>query len=268
MKIATWNVNSIRMRLPRLLAWLERQQPDVACLQETKVEDERFPVAEIEAHGYRALYSGERMYNGVAILWRAESADGSCAMGADIVRGLPGDGPDSQRRILVTTIGGVRIVNVYAPNGNPLGSEKYAYKLGWYRRLRAYLDQAFDPRADVLVCGDFNVAPEDRDVWDPEQWRGQVLFTEPEKEAFRALQAWGLADALRIHRPEDGGLYTWWDYRAGAFHRNLGLRIDHVLLSPSLAGRSLGVEIDRAERTGKSPSDHAPVIATLAPRPS
>ncbi len=253
--IATWNVNSIRIRLPRLVTWLERRQPDIVCLQETKVGDEHFPAAELQARGYRTLFCGEKTYNGVAILSRSE--------GKDIIRCLPGDDPASPRRLLVTTIDGLRVVNVYAPNGGELGSPRYTYKLDWYRRLRAFLDAAFDPAQDLVVCGDLNIAPEARDVWDPEQWRGQVMFTEPERECFRALVGWGLTDALRIRRPDDGGLYTWWDYRAGAFHRNWGLRIDHILVSPSLARRSPAVEIDRDERKGPKPSDHVPVVATL-----
>lgn len=256
MKLATWNVNSVRIRLPRLLAWLERERPDVVCLQETKVEDERFPLAGVDALGYRAVVSGEKTYNGVAILSRSEAGD--------VARALPGDDPAAPRRLLAATIDGVRIVNVYAPNGGELGSPKYTYKLDWYRRLRALLDAAYDSGQDLVLCGDLNVAPEERDVWDPEQWRGQVMFTEPERECFRSLVGWGLADALRIHRPEEGGLYTWWDYRAGAFHRNWGLRIDHVLLSPSLAKRCADVQIHRAERKGPKPSDHVPVVATLS----
>ena len=254
MKIATWNVNSIRIRLPRLLAWLERQKPDVVCLQETKVVDEDFPLAEITAAGYRALINGQKTYNGVAIL--------SLAQATDVVKDMPGDEPESNRRVIAATIEGIRIINVYAPNGGSVGSDKYQYKLDWYRRLRAMLDGSLDPAAGVLVCGDFNVAPEDRDVWDPEQWRGQILFSEPEKEALRKVMAWGLSDALRIHRQE-GGIYTWWDYRAGAFHRGWGLRIDHILLSAPLVKRCTGVEIDRNERKGEKPSDHAPVIATV-----
>jgi len=204
-KIATWNVNSVRTRLPRLLPWLERRQPDVVCLQETKVQDEHFPLAELEALGYQALVSGERTYNGVAILSRSP--------GAKVIRALPGDGPDAPRRLLVTSSGGARIVNVYAPNGGELGSPGYTYKLGWYRRLLAFLESEVDAGADVVV--------------------------------------------------QEGGLYTWWDYRAGAFHRNRGLRIDHILLSPSLAKRCAAVEIDRNERKGARPSDHAPVVATF-----
>lgn len=254
--LATWNVNSVRMRLPRLLAWLARRRPDIVCLQETKVEDGEFPGADIAALGYRALVNGERGYNGVAILSRAEPRDP--------VRLLLEDGVDSQRRLLMATIDGLTVVNVYAPNGGEVGSDKYAYKLEWYRRLRAFLDARLDPSGAVVLCGDLNVAPEDLDVWDPAAWRGQILCSDPEREAFRHLAAWGLRDALRLHYPGDGGLYTWWDYRAGAFHRGWGLRIDHILLSASLAARCTAVEIDRQERKGPKPSDHAPVSVTLA----
>jgi exodeoxyribonuclease-3 len=256
MRIATWNVNSIRIRLPRLLSWLESSGPDVVCLQETKVTDDIFPTAEIEALGYRCLINGQKTYNGVAILSKLEFADP--------LTQLPGDDGDVERRMLAVTVSGARIINVYAPNGQALGSSKYSYKLDWYRRLRAYLDSASSPDKDVLICGDFNIAPEDRDVWDPEKWRGQVLFSEPEKDALKNLMAWGLVDSFRLHRSE-GGLYTWWDYRAGAFHRGWGLRIDHILVSNSLAKRCTSVEIDRNERKGEKPSDHAPVIASFDP---
>lgn len=254
MKIATWNVNSVRVRLPRLLTWLDRRQPDIVCLQEIKVVNDDFPTKELEALGYRCLLNGQRTYNGVAILSRSEAKDP--------VRSLPGDGPDAERRLLAASIEGIRIINVYVPNGSAVGSEKYAYKLEWYRRLRNFLDASFDANNGVLLCGDFNVAPEDRDVWDPEQWRGQILFSEPEKEALKKVVDWGLRDTLRMHHQE-GGLYTWWDYRAGAFHRGWGLRIDHILVTQPLAKRCAGVEIDRDERKGEKPSDHAPVIATF-----
>jgi exodeoxyribonuclease-3 len=255
MKIATWNVNSVRARLPRLLGWLGRRRPDIVCLQETKVVDEDFPAAEIEAAGYRCAVFGQKTYNGVAVLARSEMSD--------VVRGLPDDPPDAQRRLIAVRVEGVRVVCVYAPNGGELGSEAYAFKLEWYRRLRRWLDEACDPASPLVLCGDLNVAPEDRDVWDPERWRGQTLFSEPEKAALAALTAWGLVDTLRLHRQE-GGLYTWWDYRMGAFHRGWGLRIDHVLAAGPLAGRCLDVEIDRDERKGDKPSDHAPVVATFA----
>ncbi len=254
MKIASWNVNSVRTRLPRLLAWLERRQPDIVCLQETKVLDQDFPTVEIERLGYRCLLNGQKTYNGVAIISRAQATDPA--------RCLPGDASDRDCRLLAASVAGIKIVNVYVPNGQEVGSNKYAYKLDWYRRLRVYLDASFDQRSDLLICGDFNVAPEDRDVWDPDQWRGQILFSEPEKEALQQVIEWGVTDAFRMHHSE-GGLYTWWDYRAGAFHRGWGLRIDHILVTPSLAKRCTAVEIDRDERKGEKPSDHAPVIATI-----
>ncbi|PYP85304.1 MAG: exodeoxyribonuclease III [Blastocatellia bacterium AA13] len=254
MKIATWNVNSVRTRLPRVVSWLERRQPDVVCLQETKVVDESFPLAEIEALGYHCLLNGQKSYNGVAILSRTEPQD--------VVRLLPGDELDAEHRMLIAVIEGIRIVNIYAPNGGDVGLPRYAFKLEWYRRLREFLNVSFDPSENLLICGDFNVAPDDRDVWDPQRWRGKILFSEPEKEALRNLVSWGLQDALRLHKSE-GGLYTFWDYRAGAFHRGWGLRIDHILVTESLARRCADVEIDRNERKGEKPSDHAPVIATL-----
>jgi len=224
------------------------------CLQETKVGDDQFPLDEMARLGYTALVAGQPTYNGVAILARAT--------GTATLRALPGDGEDAPRRILVTTLEGLRVVNVYAPNGQAVGSDKYAYKLEWYRRLRAFLDAAFDPRAPLVLCGDLNVAPEDRDVHDPERWRDQIMCSGPERAAFRELTAWGLSDALRLHRQE-GGLFTWWDYRAGAFHRGWGLRIDHILVTAPLAARCGPVEIDRDERKGAKPSDHVPVVAAL-----
>ncbi len=251
--VATWNVNSIRIRLPRLLNWLERRKPSVVCLQEIKVPDDDFPSGPIEDLGYRCLVRGQKTYNGVAILTNLP-AEG-------VVRALSDDPADVDSRFLSADIGGVRIINIYAVNGQEVGSDKYAVKLEWYRRLRKHLE-GYDPNRDLLMCGDFNVAPEDRDVWDPEQWRGKILFSDAEKEALRNVTGWGLTDALRIHHPE-GGLYTWWDYRAGAFHRGWGMRIDHVLVSPPLARRCVAVEIDRDERKGEKPSDHAPVVATF-----
>ena len=254
MIIATWNINSIRMRLPRLLEWLERRRPDVLCLQETKVVDGEFPVESLRAAGYHCEYRGEKSYNGVAIL--------SLRPMECVLRSLPGDDADCQCRFISGWVSNTMIINIYAPNGQEVGSTKYGYKLEWYGRVRRYFDEQVDSKKDVLLCGDFNVAPEDRDVWDPEQWRGKILFSEPEKEAFRNLLGWGLIDALRMHRQE-GGLYTWWDYRGGAFHRGWGMRIDHILLSESLSRRCESVEIDREARKGEKPSDHAPVLVTL-----
>ncbi len=254
MRVATWNVNSIRARLPRLLEWLALRMPDVACLQETKVVDADFPFAEIEALGYRALVFGQKTYNGVATLVRDDVRD--------VVRGLPGDNDSSDRRLLAVTVGPVRVINVYCPNGGEVGSEKYVFKLDWYARLRAFLEATASPADGLVLCGDFNVAPEDRDVWDPEQWRDQILCSEPERKAFSSLLAWGLVDTLRTRRQE-GGLYTWWDYRMGAFHRDWGMRIDHVLATHGLAARCGDVVIDRETRKGEKPSDHAPVIASF-----
>jgi exodeoxyribonuclease-3 len=254
MIVATWNVNSIRMRLERLQRWLEERKPDILCLQETKVVNENFPVEPFRALGYRCHIHGQKSYNGVAILARMD--------GTDVVRGLPDEGEEAPCRMIAGTFAGVRVINLYAPNGGEVGSDKYVYKLDWYRRLRTFLDSALTPKHEVLLCGDFNVAPEDRDVWDPEKWRGQILFSEPEKSALKNLIDWGLTDALRMHHRESG-LYTWWDYREGAFHRGWGVRIDHILLSPPLAERCSAVEIDREERKGQKPSDHAPVIANF-----
>jgi exodeoxyribonuclease III len=254
MIVATWNVNSIRMRMERLQRWLEQKKPDVLCLQETKVVNEDFPFETLQALGYECYVHGQKSYNGVAVLARMAAND--------LVKGLPGEGADAPCRLVAATFGGVRIINIYAPNGGEVDSDKYVYKLDWYRRLREFLDTSLSPKDEVLICGDFNVAPEDRDVWDPEKWRGQVLFTEPEKAALRNIVNWGLSDALRLHHPE-GGQYTWWDYREGAFHRGWGVRIDHFLLSVPLATRCTEVVIDRDERKGQKPSDHAPVIATF-----
>jgi exodeoxyribonuclease-3 len=253
MKIATWNVNSIRVRLPRLLSWLERHRPDIVCLQEIKVVDKDFPKAEIEALGYNCLTNGQKTYNGVAIL--------SLYQPVNIAASLPGDPIESEKRLLVATIDTLTVINVYVPNGSEVGSSKYEYKLNWYSRLRTFLD-SFDPAKELLICGDFNVAPHERDVWNPVQWEGQVLFSQPEKDAFERLISWGFEDTLRKLHPEEK-IYTWWDYRAGAFHRGWGLRIDHILATPPLANRCKEVYVDREERKGEKPSDHAPVIAVF-----
>ena len=256
MRIATWNVNSVRARLPRLLAWLDRKRPDVVALQETKVVDGEFPAAELAEVGYRCAVFGQKTYNGVAILSREEAVE--------TVRGLPGDAADADRRLLAATVAGVRVVSVYVPNGKEVGHPAWEAKLIWLDRLREWLAATTTPTAPLVVCGDFNIAPDDRDVWDVAQWSGQNLFSEPEKERFRRLLGWGLVDTLRRLHGE-GGIYTWWDYRAGAFHRGWGLRIDHVLATASLAERCTGVEVDREERKGEKPSDHAPVIAAFGP---
>jgi exodeoxyribonuclease-3 len=253
--LATWNVNSIRARLSRLLSWLERRRPDVVCLQETKVQDDAFPAFEIQALGYRVVAHGQKAYNGVAILSRDELAD--------VRRGMEGV-DDVQKRILCGTAHGIRIVNLYVPNGEKVTSPKYPLKLAWLEQFRAALDRFHRPDEPLLLCGDFNIAPEDRDVHDPKRWRGKVLCTEPEREQFRALIAWGLQDGIRRFTQE-AGVYTWWDYRLLALERNWGLRIDHVLLSPPAAARLQEIVVDREERAGEKPSDHAPVIARFGP---
>ena len=253
MKLATWNVNSLKVRLPQLLDWLPVAQPDVMCLQEIKQEDAKFPRAEIEAAGYRAIFSGQKTYNGVAILARAEPVD--------TVTGIPGFA-DEQKRVLAVTIDGVRVVCLYAPNGQAVGSDKYEYKLRWYAALREWLKDEILRHPELAVLGDLNVAPEDRDVHDPKAWEGQVLVSEPERVALRALVDLGLKDSFRLfEQPEKS--FTWWDYRMLGFRRNAGLRIDHILLSPALAARCVSCTIDKAPRKLERPSDHTPVLCEL-----
>lgn len=255
LKLATWNVNSIRARLPHVLDWLERQRPDVACLQETKVPDEEFPKLELQAAGYAVLHAGQKGYNGVATLTRLPATD--------VLNEAPGlDG--AQKRFLAATIAGVRVVNVYVPNGERVGSLKYAYKLEWLEALAAWLAAELERHERLAIVGDFNIAPEDRDVYEPKLWRNQVLFSEPEREALHRLLGLGLVDVFRRFVSE-AGHYTWWDYRAGAFRRNQGLRIDHVLASPALAAQAKSCFIDREPRGREKPSDHAPVVAEFDP---
>lgn len=251
MKLATWNVNSIRARLPHVLDWLERQKPDVACLQETKVPDEGFPKLELQAAGYDVLHAGQKGYNGIATLTRLPPGE--------VLTDVPGLDL-GQKRFLAATIAGVRVVNVYVPNGERVGSPKYAYKLEWMEALRVWLAGELERHERLAVVGDFNVAPEERDVYDPRLWGNQVLFSEPERAALRGIMAVGLLDVFRRFTPEPGH-YTWWDYRAGSFRRNLGLRIDHILASPALSARAAACIIDREPRARERPSDHAPVVA-------
>jgi exodeoxyribonuclease III len=252
MKIATWNVNSILARLPHVTRWLAAAQPDVLCIQETKCADDKFPLLELQATGYDCVIFGQQAYNGVAILSRA-----GCAR---VQRGYPGDEATSQSRLLAIDVAGVRVINVYIPNGQAVGSEKYQFKLEWLKRLREFLDQSYDPSSQVLICGDFNVAPEDRDVHDPRLWQNRVLCSEPERAALQHVKDWGFTDTFRLHT-EEAGHYSWWDYRAGAFRRNLGLRIDHVWTSAPLTMRSRATWIDKEPRAWERPSDHAPVVA-------
>jgi exodeoxyribonuclease-3 len=254
-KLATWNVNSVRMRLDRLTAFLGREQPDICCLQELKVVDADFPVLEVEALGYRCTVHGQKTYNGVAILSRSEPAE--------VQAGLADGTDDPEARFLAATVDGVRVACVYVPNGKTVGSEKWTYKLAWLERLRSWLDRAASREAPLVLCGDFNVAPEDRDVARPEEWRDSVLTHTDARAALAAVTAWGLTDAVRLHHHGDGP-YTWWDYRMLGFPKNNGLRIDHVLVTPPLAARCREARVDRDERKGKQPSDHAPVIAVFA----
>jgi exodeoxyribonuclease III len=251
MKIATWNLNSIRAREARLLAWLGKEQPDVLCLQEIKVEDGGFP----KVPGYHAAIFGQRSYNGVAILSRVPLTD--------ITRGF-GDGePDEESRVISGLVDGVRVISVYVPNGQDLESDKYPYKLAWFKRLRAYLDRTATPDTPLALCGDMNVTADDRDVWSPAQWAGKIHCTPAEREAFAEVGAFSLVDLFRAHNP-DGGVYSWWDYRGVAFFKNQGLRIDHILATAPLAARCTACRIDRDARKGQDASDHAPVIAELA----
>jgi exodeoxyribonuclease-3 len=252
-KLATWNVNSLKVRLPQLLAWLEQRQPDVVCLQETKLEDGNFPCAEIEAAGYRSLFCGQKTYNGVAILSRSDAIDA--------VRCIPRF-EDEQKRVLAATIDGVRVICVYCPNGESVESPKYQYKLRWYAALREWLGEEIAQHPRLAVLGDFNVAPEERDVHDARLWEGKVLFSAPERAALAALLDAGLKDSFRLFEQPDKS-FSWWDYRMNAFRRNLGLRIDHILLSHALAAHARSSVIDREVRAQERPSDHAPVLTEL-----
>ena len=251
MKLVTWNVNSIRARLDRCLAFLQRIGPDVVCLQELKVPDADFPFDEIHQCGYQAAVFGQRTYNGVAILSRSAIEN--------VVRGLPGDSTDDQARLIAATTVGVKVVSVYVPNGQSVGSEKWAYKLAWLTRLRDWLG-SIDRAHPVAVCGDFNVAPEERDVARPEEWVHSVLCHGDARAMMLGLIRSGWVDTMRLHH-EGPGPFSWWDYRMLAFPKGNGLRIDHILTTSDLAERCSAVWVDRDERKGKKPSDHAPVIA-------
>lgn len=252
--IATWNVNSLKVRLPHVLDWLATTQTDVLCLQETKLEDHAFPVSAIEAAGYHAVCHGQKTYNGVAILARE--------LPRDIVHGIP-DFDDPQARVIAATVADIRMVCAYFPNGQAVGSDKYEYKLKWLRALTRWLKDELSRYPRLALLGDYNIAPDDRDVHDPLAWRDQILCSVAEREAFQRLLELGLTDAFRLfEQPEK--TFSWWDYRMLGFQKNQGLRIDHVLLSPPLAPLCTGCTVDRAPRKLERPSDHAPVVATLA----
>ena len=252
MRVATWNVNSLRVRLPHLLDWLRDAQPDVVCLQETKTEDANFPVAELRAAGYESAFCGQKSYNGVAILSRTPITD--------VGHGIP-DFADDPKRCIHATINGIRVVCLYAPNGEAPGTDKYAYKLRWYAELARWLGQLNTPNLGVL--GDMNVAPEDRDVHNPKRWEGKIHVSEPERAALRTVLDAGLVDAFRLF-PQPEKSFTWWDYRLKAFERGWGLRIDLAMLTPALAKRCTGCTIDLAPRKRERPSDHAPVVVELS----
>ena len=253
MKIATWNVNSLKVRLPHVLDWLAATQADVLCLQETKTEDKAFPYAELGAAGYHAAHNGQKTYNGVAIVARSPLADVRCD--------IPGFA-DEQKRVIAATVHGRRIVCAYMPNGQAVGSDKYDYKLRWLAALADSVREELQRWPNLALLGDYNIAPEDRDVHDPVAWKDQILCSEPERAAFRRFLELGLADAFRLFaQPEK--LYSWWDYRQMAFRLNRGLRIDHILLSAPLAAGCRACMIDKAPRKLERPSDHAPVLATL-----
>ena len=254
MKLVTWNVNSIRQRLERLQALLVRHAPDVVCLQETKVADPDFPTEVLRAVGYHSATLGQKGYNGVAILAKAPLEAVSAGFGDG--------GDDAHARFIAATVAGVRVMCAYVPNGQSVGSEKYAFKLEWCERLRKFLDREADPAREVALVGDFNCAPADLDIHDPLAWQGQVLCSEPERAALARVLDWGLVDSFRAKHPELQA-FTWWDYRMLGFQKGRGLRIDHVLLTKPLYARLDDVSIDREERKGKGASDHAPVIAVL-----
>ena len=254
MRLATWNVNSLKVRLPHLLDWLARAQPDIACLQETKTEDGNFPLEPLQSAGYRAAYCGQKAYNGVAILARTPPRD--------VQHGIP-DFLDDPKRVIAATVDDLRIVCLYAPNGQSVGSDKYQYKLRWYDAARSWLKKELATHPRLAVLGDLNIAPEERDVHDPKRWAGQIHFSDPERAAMRRLmEEAGLADAFRLF-PQPEKEFSWWDYRLAAFQRNWGLRIDHILLSAELAKRCAACTIDKSPRRLERPSDHAPVIAEL-----
>ena len=254
MKIASWNVNSLKVRLPHLLDWLAEQQPDVLCLQELKLEDQNFPRAEIEAAGYQVAFSGQKTYNGVALLARQPITDVIC--GNPLL-------PDEQKRLISGTVDGVRVICAYMPNGQEVGCDKYAYKLRWLDALATWLGDELAGHPQLALCGDFNIAPDDRDVHDPQLWSDCILCSPAERAALQRLIGLGLSDSFRLfEQPEKS--FSWWDYRMLGFQKNLGLRIDHILLSRPLAEKCTAAGIDRAPRKRERPSDHAPVWAMLA----
>lgn len=255
MDIVTWNVNSLRARMPRVLEFLEERRPDVVCLQETKVVDELFPAEPLEELGYQIARHGQKTYNGVAILSRHGLEDVWC--------GFDGDGSDEEARVIGATVGDVMLLNLYVVNGKSVGDVKYDHKLRWMGRVAELVKSRYPVTEKVVVTGDFNVTFDDRDVYDPDGWRDKILCSAPEREALAAIMEPGLVDALR-HFDDSEGIYTWWDFRTRGYQRKQGLRIDHFLVSQPALTAATGVEVDLARREGEKPSDHAPVILTLA----
>ncbi|MGD9682148.1 MAG: exodeoxyribonuclease III [Candidatus Obscuribacterales bacterium] len=255
MIIASWNVNSISVRLPHVLSWLEEVAPTVLCIQETKAPDEKFPAAAFAEIGYQCAFYGQKTYNGVAIISRSRIENAE--------KGFSGMPDADQVRFVKAEIDSVTILNSYVPNGQEIGSDKYEYKLSWLRSLRSYLDANLSPDKKVLLCGDFNVAPLDIDVYDPEETREQILTSSGERETLEHLRQWGFVDAFRLH-VQDGGHYTWWDYRAMAFRRKMGFRIDHIWISPALEKSCVRAWIDVAPRKKERPSDHTPICVELS----
>ncbi|OGT19545.1 MAG: exodeoxyribonuclease III [Gammaproteobacteria bacterium RBG_16_57_12] len=251
MKIASWNVNSLKVRLPQVLDWLQQQQPDILALQETKLTDEHFPATEIQAAGYHAVHAGQKTYNGVALLSKQPAQE--------VLADIPGL-EDAQRRILCATLAGIRVINLYVPNGQEVGSEKFRYKLDWLQHITRYIKQQLAAHPKLVVLGDFNVTPEDRDVHDPLAWHEQILCSTPERQALQGMLALGLNDSFRLFEQPDN-IFSWWDYRAGGFRRNAGLRIDLILTSAALSSACTSASIDTAPRALERPSDHAPVLA-------
>jgi len=254
LKIASWNVNSLNVRLPHVLAWCDVASPDVLALQETKLPDERYPQQELLDAGYHSVFSGQKTYNGVAILSREPATDP--------VTDIPGL-EDPQRRILAATVGDVRIIDLYVVNGSEVGSEKFAYKLHWLERVTAWLATEMEQHQNVIVLGDFNIAPDDRDVYDPEEWREKILCSAPERDALKKILAMGLQDTFRMFEQEERS-WSWWDYRMNMFRRKLGLRIDLVLASKTMAERCVASYVDIEPRRQERPSDHAPAVAEFA----
>lgn len=254
MKLATWNVNSLNVRLPHVLDWVHDNQPDVLCLQETKQEDIKFPYAELKQAGYEAVHSGQKTYNGVAILTRHDLTD--------VSHGIA-NFEDEQRRVISATINGVRVVCVYIPNGQAVDSEKYTYKLRWLEALTYWLAEELKKYPNLVLLGDYNIAPDDRDCHDPAAWLGQVLVSPRERNAFEKLTQLGLHDSFRLFEQADGH-FSWWDYRMAGFRRNLGMRIDHILVSEALKSACQSCMIDKTPRKLERPSDHTPVVLTLA----